>query len=142
MGKMSKSRKVALGIGVGLLAALLALVIRAVWYPVFPYIPLRQEAFDAERWRTADTEHRGNPRHRMLRSLLREHQFVGMTRSEVVEVLGPPDGASPYYEYWQYSGMGYDLYPSYSPLAWDPVRLVLELDKEDRVIRRRVACDD
>lgn len=51
--------------------------------------------FNVEVWRAADVEAlTGNPRGAMLRSLLRWHPLVGLTRQQVGELLGPPDAVN------------------------------------------------
>lgn len=49
--------------------------------------------FDKHVWKAAKTWDFDNIRGTMVRSLLNDHEFTGMTRLEVVELLGPPDGA-------------------------------------------------
>src|SRR5690554_6929834 len=44
--------------------------------------------FSTERWIAPDTD---SQRKQMLESLLSEHHLVGMTKEEVVALLGPPD---------------------------------------------------
>jgi hypothetical protein len=50
--------------------------------------------FDQKQWKAGKTNHPDNIRGKMVRSLVRHEQFRGKTRAEVVELLGPPDGAN------------------------------------------------
>jgi hypothetical protein len=47
--------------------------------------------FDAAEWRAAKWEEGDTIRARMLRSLLQQHPLVGMSRSEVIGLLGTPE---------------------------------------------------
>ena len=62
---------------------------------------LLPEPFDRECWRTFDHDELGAgcSRWRMRHSLVRQHDLVGMSRSEVEALLGPPSGGQPGYYY-------------------------------------------
>ncbi len=49
--------------------------------------------FDQQVWKANKNWDRDNPRGRMLESLLADDRLRGMTRAQVVALLGPPDGA-------------------------------------------------
>jgi hypothetical protein len=55
--------------------------------------PQPQRPFNSATWKLAETgpETRDADRGRMIDSLLRDHQLVGMTQERVQEMLGPPD---------------------------------------------------
>lgn len=73
-------------LGVWAVAALLGL-------PTSCPKPEPQRPFDSTTWKLAETgpETRDADRGRMIDSLLRDHQLVGMTQERVEEMLGPPD---------------------------------------------------
>jgi hypothetical protein len=50
------------------------------------------QAFDQRQWKAAKSWEADNPRGKMVRSLMRAHDLRGMTRDQVIALLGPPDG--------------------------------------------------
>jgi len=87
---MRRHRSIAIGCG-SALAVVLALLYGLYYWGQHPnWGNLR---FDAPRWRAAKRWDAHNVRGKMVRSLLREYDLVGMTRSQVERLLGPPDGA-------------------------------------------------
>lgn len=49
--------------------------------------------FDSGQWKAAKSWEPDNVRGKIVRSLLRHHRLTGMTRAEVIQLLGRPDGA-------------------------------------------------
>ena len=99
------------------------------------------EPFDPSRWRAADVHDINNPRGRMVWSLLRQHQLIGMTHTQVRQLLGPPDYlydeaghyTSPVGEADSSRGWGYSLGP-YSGFQIDDDVLCLRFGTEGRVV--------
>ncbi|MFO0918974.1 MAG: hypothetical protein U0872_11745 [Planctomycetaceae bacterium] len=60
------------------------------------YIPI---AFEQETWATSDAQHRGY----MAESLLANHSLVGMSRGQIIELLGRPDVARDGDSYFRYN---------------------------------------
>jgi hypothetical protein len=52
-------------------------------------------------WQTQQHAPPLNPRGRMTYSLLRQHRLVGMTRPEVLDLLGPPEHRLDSLSWWQ-----------------------------------------
>lgn len=48
--------------------------------------------FNQQTWKANKNGDRDNPRGRMLDSLLADKRLKGMTRAQVIDLLGPPDG--------------------------------------------------
>jgi hypothetical protein len=49
--------------------------------------------FDAAEWKATSTEHLHSTRMEMLNSLLRTHRLEGMSREEIMQLLGAPDSS-------------------------------------------------
>ncbi len=68
-------------------------------------------SFDSDRWKNwEETEAECCTRWRMVRSLTKRHDLVGMKRSEVIELLGKPgdESKSTLYYYLGMTGHGID----------------------------------
>lgn len=73
----------------------------------------------------------------MVASLLEEHSFKGMDRTEVVALLGPPTPT----DKWEGTEMIYVLGPDGGLVAIDHEWLLIELDQQGRVSAYRVVSD-
>jgi hypothetical protein len=101
--------------------------------------------FDAAAWRAAKDRTSDETRFHMVRSLVRDHQIIGLTRSYVLALLGPPDGLG-CCDAWniQAAEITYPDDVSHSPaLSWrlqnlppehNPWWLDLEFDEDGRVV--------
>ena len=90
--------------------------------------------FDSDQWKKADLSTRD--RVEMVDGLLSQHALKGLSRSEVVELLGEPTKT----DKWEDWDMIYVLGPTeYMPI--DHEWLVLELDETDRVSDYDVTAD-
>ena len=67
---------------------------------------------------------------RMVDDLLMNHELEGMTREEIVELLGEPDQGGEFQEY----DMVYRLGQERSPLGVDGTWLTLRLDEEKKAV--------
>jgi outer membrane protein assembly factor BamE (lipoprotein component of BamABCDE complex) len=87
----------------------------------------KTEQFDRERWAKADLD--GRERAEMMPSLLRDHPLVGMTRAQVVSLLGQPTPT----DKWSDADMIYVLGNdgSYTPI--DNEWLLIDLDQSQKV---------
>jgi len=52
----------------------------------------RTVQFDGAAWTAEKNWDRDNPRWKMIPSLLRDNKLIGMTKLEIIQLLGPPDG--------------------------------------------------
>ena len=98
------------------------------------YLPIRP--FDAALWRQVQTAD-NHVRLRMVEWLVRSGQLDGLTRSQVVELLGPPDGG-PYFGDWDFV---YWLGPERGFMSIDSEWLVLRSGSDGRVAEYRVVGD-
>lgn len=103
--------------------------------------PFNQRPFDAQVWRSAPYD-RNSPRGKMTRDLIRHHLRSGMSRAEVVRLLGEPQEAR------RFAGSPLVEKPGYEqarevltyPLgAWSGFRMDMDLldvafDEQGRVI--------
>ena len=108
------------------------------WLNLLVLIPLAactpSGEFDAERWKEADLTSRD--RAEMVAALERQHPLKGMTRSEVIRLLGEPTPT----DKWDEWDMIYVLGPTdYMPI--DHEWLVIKLDERGRVSDYRVTSD-
>jgi hypothetical protein len=89
--------------------------------------------FDRERWANADLT--GRERAEMMPSLLRDHPLTGMTRAEVVDLLGEPTATDANTQ--MVYVLGND--GSYTPI--DNEWLLIDLDEQGRVKAFRQSVD-
>jgi hypothetical protein len=98
------------------------------------YLPIRP--FDAALWRQVNTA--DNPvRLNMVEWLVRSGRLDGLTRSQVLELLGQPDGG-PYFREWD---LVYWLGPERGLMGIDSEWLVLRIGSDGRVAEYRVVRD-
>jgi hypothetical protein len=83
-------------------------------------------AFDPTLWKTADTGERDNPRCLMQHDLEQNHLKLGMTKAEVITLLGERESNEQTTSY--YLGFCH-------PFGVDAVALGLEFDSDDKLIR-------
>lgn len=98
------------------------------------YLPIR--SFDAARWRQVRTAD-DHARLRMIEWLVRSGQLDALTRAQVVELLGPPDGGT-YFRDWDFV---YRLGPERGLVGLDSEWLVLRIGSDGRVAEYRVVRD-
>ncbi len=98
------------------------------------YLPVRP--FDASLWRQVRTAD-NHVRLRMVEWLLRSGQLDGLTRPQVIAVLGQPDGGS-YFKEWDFV---YWLGPERGHFGIDSEWLVIRLGPDGRVADYRVVRD-
>jgi outer membrane protein assembly factor BamE (lipoprotein component of BamABCDE complex) len=92
------------------------------------------DTFDSNRWKNADPATR--ERVKMLEPLLDQHPLKGMTRSQVVDLLGEPTPT----DKWADWDIVYVLGPTeYTPI--DHEWLVIRLDEDERVQDYGVTAD-
>ena len=90
--------------------------------------------FDPAAWRSAPRNHLDDTRHRMLRSLLREHPLVGMTRDDAMELLGPANETPLFPDY----DLHYLLGPEFGQISLERMWLLIKLDDRGRVREYRL----
>lgn len=101
---------------------------------------IHDRTFNVELWRNQDdTAQRSMwpPRLCMVDDLLRKHDFKGMSREQVVALIGEPDKTE-YFKDWD---MVYWLGPERGFIRIDSEWLVLKLDSKDKVSDYRIARD-
>ena len=134
-GRRPWIRAVAIVLGgltvVGLIGVLaLAAFLLPVLYDLSPSL-----SFESAGW-IAATDATDRTRYRMHRDLLRRHQVTGMTRPEVVGLLGPPTETDKFQEwdlvYWMGPEPG---------LGVDSIWLLLRLAPDGRVAEHQVLTD-
>ena len=97
---------------------------------------LRRRPFDAAAWKGEKT-FTNDVRIRMVDDLLRRHSFRGMTREQVIAILGEPDKTE-YFNDWD---MVYWLGPERGFMGIDSECLVFRLDVQRRIIDLRIVSD-
>ncbi|MCP3732348.1 hypothetical protein M9978_18155 [Sphingomonas sp. MG17] len=120
------------GCWIGLLSIVVALVIGYGF--VTGYLPIRP--FDSGLWRQARTTD-NQVRLRMVEWLVRSGRLDGLTRAQVVKLLGRPDGG-PYFRDWD---LVYLLGPERGLIGLDSEWLVLRIGSDGRVAEYRVVRD-
>ncbi len=98
---------------------------------------LARQPFDPVAWQQALHNQTDPVRIRMVDDLLRRHQFRGMTRVEVVALIGEPDD-TPYFKDWD---MVYWLGPERGFMGIDSEWLVFRLDDDKVVNDYRIVRD-
>jgi len=85
-----------------------------------------QRGFDAALWRAQHgSDARDNPRSGLVPALEREVLRKGMSREEVREILGPPEGETPQRDVYELGA---------SPVGVDYEQYVIEYDEEGKVL--------
>jgi hypothetical protein len=99
-------------------------------------------AFDSRGWIAAGEPGPGpgSVRQRMVDDLLGSHLRVGMTREEVVALIGPPDDTPYFRDYDMVYYLALER-PEKSFLGIDREWLVIKLDGAGRVTEARLATD-
>ena len=128
-----------LAAGLATPVALYGLVWAYVYSPSFTERAHRL-AFDAHAWRTntADAGREWPTRLRMVDSLMDRRLLDGLTRAQVVELLGPADGTAK----WREWDLVYQLGPERNALfRIDSEWLVIRLDARGAVTSYRLVAD-
>lgn len=73
------------------LASLASVIVFALWFTGHLFDPFSGQRFDRTVWVAAKADDPDSPRGPMARDVMRHHLRPGMTRNEVIRVLGPPD---------------------------------------------------
>lgn len=90
--------------------------------------PFDNRVFDRELWiRNYDNYHPDNPRAEMIYDLTKNHLRAGMTKGEVIKLLGKPDRRNKRHFISYLIGM--------QGFVADPGQLEFELNDENRVIK-------
>jgi len=98
---------------------------------------LSRRRFDPVAWKT-DTESLTNAvRIRMVDDLLRRYDFRGMTRDQVVAIIGEPDKTE-YFKEWD---LVYWLGPEHGFIRVDSEWLVFRFDGQKKVSDYRIVTD-
>lgn len=98
---------------------------------------LSRQPFDPAVWKAADRNFTNTVRIRMVDDLLRRHRFRGMTRGQIIGLIGEPD-ATEYFKDWD---LVYRLGPERGFIGIDSEWLVFRLDGENHVIDFKIVSD-
>lgn len=117
---------------------LLAVVGAGVWFFCEDAIRerLSRQRFDAVAWQAGQSRTDG-VRVRMVDDLLRRHSFQGMTREQVIGLLGEPDKTG-YFKDWD---LVYWLGPERGFMSIDSEWLVIRFDSQQKVTDFRMVSD-
>ena len=120
---MPRGRRILLSLGV--CGALFA-----GWVLWLRHEDAQSRIFDAEIWR--ETRSTDYVRGRMVPDLIARHRLEGMTRGQIVALLGEPTGL-------RAGAFVYDLgYPDDDPFPIDPYLLVIDFDPRGVAVRHAV----
>ncbi|WP_347159378.1 hypothetical protein [Pontibacter chitinilyticus] len=88
---------------------------------------ITHEQFDSERWKTADLNSEANwsLRWDMMNSLRNNHELVGKSKSEIIELLGEPESKT---------NSTFRYYLGYSKNGINTGSLIIKFNAEDRVV--------
>jgi len=98
---------------------------------------MQRTAFDSQAWQDTNRVQREHIRIRMIDDLLAKHPLNGLTRSEVVALLGEPKPTSYFREY----DLVYWLGPERSLFSVDSEWLCVRLDTNSKVSAAQVLRD-
>ncbi len=98
---------------------------------------LSRQRFDPVAWKTDDRSYTNAVRIRMVDDLLQRHSFRGMTREQVVALVGEPDKTE-YFKEWD---LVYWLGPEHGFISMDSEWLVFHLDSQKKVTDLRIVGD-
>lgn len=97
---------------------------------------LQREEFDPVAWKAGNLA-RDAVRIRMIDDLLSRHDFHGMSKSQVIAIIGEPDQTD-YFNDWD---LVYCLGPERGFLSIDSEWLVLRFDNAGKIIDYRIVRD-
>lgn len=127
---MTKSKRLLLFAVLFAGVVVLAVVGTGVWFFFGDSIRERKnrQRFDSAAWQSGQS--RTNPvRIRMVDDLMRRHSFLGMTRDQVIAIVGEPDKT----EYFRDWDLVYWLGPEHGFISVDSEWLVFRLDGQKKV---------
>ena len=89
------------------------------------------EQFDSEKWKTADLDSEANwsLRWDMMNSLRKNHELVGKSKSEIIELLGEPESKT---------NSLFRYYLGYSKNGINTGSLIIKYNAADRVVDYKV----
>jgi hypothetical protein len=132
---------------VAVIAVLIVVLVGALLYPTIQQ-QLHSQRFEASMWRAAGDLSTAWPiRLRMVDDLTAHQQLVGLTRADLVALLGAPDDVEAFRERSRRADddtwdLGYELGPQRGPIVRiDNDWLLFDLDATGRVGRLVVAHD-
>ncbi|MHB0998772.1 MAG: hypothetical protein ACYC27_05945 [Armatimonadota bacterium] len=124
----------------GLVVLVLVILVSALMFWSFMTSPFNDKQFSREVWIASADIIQNNPRINMADDIRRRIIKRGMSREEVVRILGKPDGSQKDPEYLKPGisevieyYLGYTDYPI--AIAMDPYILYIHLDKSGHVVR-------
>ena len=88
-----RTKRILIGIGISILTVAMVAIVSLViiLFPIFEN-PFDNRTFDKEIWHTYhNSTDQDNPRGNMADDLRKNHLYSGMTKKQVLELLGEPD---------------------------------------------------
>jgi len=136
---MTKRKRLLLFSFIAAVLVVLAVVGAGVWFFFGDSIRerLSRQRFDAVAWKADDRSFTNAVRIQMVDDLLRRHSFRGMTREQVVAIVGEPDKT----EYFKERDLVYWLGPERGFISIDSEWLVFRLDSQKKVTDLRIVRD-
>ena len=116
-------------IGIAILLVLIAFGSYAVYVKLSEPRPIK---FDSLQWKNVPQNSIEDTRYRMHKDLIAKYKLIGMTREEIIELLGPSSDLTSFKE-WDFN---YILGPE-PGIAIDLVWLVIKL-QNNRVVKYRI----
>ncbi|WP_291137479.1 hypothetical protein [Flavobacterium sp. UBA7663] len=106
------------------------LVVIAFWCVIFTSIfflrgKISGEKFESQKWKTANinSEENWSLRWDMMNDLRNDYQLIGMSKNEIIKLLGEPDNKSESFSQFRYS-LGY------AHFGIDTGTLIIEFEKD------------
>lgn len=90
--------------------------------------------FDSQKWKNATLYGTDDTRYRMYEDLIARYKLVGMTKDEIIELLGPESDPA-YFKEWD---LRYWMGPE--PYGIDSVWLVMRI-RDGRVVEYKIVTD-
>ncbi|HXG66774.1 MAG TPA: hypothetical protein VNO70_16855 [Blastocatellia bacterium] len=138
LSSSSRNQKIIYGITTVFAIGLFLLVLWPLYSLLSSYERPSPMTFDSTAWQQKYRQESDGPmRIRMVDDLLNRHDFRGMSRSEVVSLLGEPDKAEIFPE-WD---MVYWLGPERHVISIDSEGLAFRLDEQKRISEYRLVTD-
>jgi len=116
-------------IGIAIVLVLIAFGSYAVYVKLKEPRPIK---FDSLQWKNVPQNSSVDTRYRMHKDLIAKYKLIGMTREEIIELLGPSSDLTSFKE-WDFN---YILGPD-PGMGIDPVWLVIKL-QNNRVAKYRI----
>jgi hypothetical protein len=95
-----------------------------------------QIQFESQQWKNVPLYGTNNLRYRMHKDLIARYKLIGMTKEEIIDLLGPQSDPA-YFKEWD---LRYWMGPEPGPYGIDSIWIVLKI-KDNKIVKYRIVSD-